>query len=690
MHDVRQALAVVSLSDEPVSHSSSSWTMPSPQKGSGSSLAVQAGPVPQRGRMKTRRRVWVCGRMGSGLRHHACMRPSVPVPVCVLVGVLVVCFAPSSAMAQKHGELTGDVLTRLGDEPALNEELLQSLAADPRVDEVVRRPGKWPVYSLLLAAGTDPAKVAAGLSEQAAVRWAEPDRWLVRVPQGAPLNDPYWDQLWHLENVGQFAGALAGMDIHAVPAWQWSTGRGQIVAVLDSGVEAAHPDLDVVEGIDVVDDDADPSPIEGEDGNPHGTAVAGLIAAVGNNGMGVAGVAWESRILPVRLIGGPTTTADHWDAFVVPTDRGAAVLNNSWGFASADEDDPCGPGPGGPSITDPVEYALTEGRGGLGTSVVFSVGNGGCDARDQPILESSGVIAVGAVNDRGQKWGYSNTGPALDVVTPSGDAYGNNGEQLRTTDLLGDRGMNGLGDDNDYTPRMGGTSGSAPLVSGVLALMYAANERLTEAEAREVLCFTADRIQVDDALYDSEGWSERYGCGNVDAAAAVAAVYDEGAPAPPVVLSPDDGERVDRELVLQWRSDDPDQDYLSYRVELFLLNSVGQAEEASDDDDSAPLAAPARWIFDGVTETSIDLSESIELGGDYGVWVVASDAWGEGEPSQTHAFYVREPALEDSLEGSGCTCGVRGYPRDDGHGWKAGLGLVLIVMMTRRRVWAVC
>jgi len=614
------------------------------------------------------------------------MRSRVPIAPFLLLAVLVVGLVPALANAQKHGELTGDVLLRLGDEALANEVLLDLLQEDRRVEQVVRRPGKWPVYSLVLIEGQDPVKLAGQLNEESAVRWAEPDRWLVRIPHGTPLDDPYWDQLWHLENTGQFAGALPGVDVHAVPAWAWSTGQGVTVAVLDSGVESSHPDLVVVEGIDVIDDDTDASPAEGEDGNPHGTAVSGLIAAIGNNGIGVAGVAWDAQIFPVRLIGGPTTTTAHWDAFVVPTDRGVAVINNSWGFASSDEDDPCGPGPGGESITDPVEYARVEGRDGLGTSVVFSMGNGGCDDRDQPILEPEGVIAVGAVNDRGQKWGYSNTGPDLDLVTPSGDAYGTNGQQLRTTDLLGDRGMNGLGEDNDYTPRMGGTSGSAPLLSGVLALMYAANARLTESGAREILCLTADRLQVSDAGYDSEGWSERYGCGNVDAAAAVAAVYDEGEPTAPIVLEPGDGEKVQDDLVLRWRSDDPDREQLSYRVELFLLEGVGEdsGDDSADDDDSAAESAPSRWTFEDVTQTSLDLSEYIDVGKDYGLWILASDAWGAGERSETHAFYVREAQVAGGIEGSGCTCSSTMLQAGPMNRWHWLVLLVLSGVMRRR------
>ncbi len=553
------------------------------------------------------------------------MSRTVPGLVALVAFGLMSAVHASPAEAGEHGELTGDVLLRLVDGGAGGELMLRRLSDDSRVAEIERRAGKWPVYTLVLADGQDPVKLATELALHPAVRWAEADRWLQRIPHGGVLNDPYWEQLWHLENTGQFSGALPGIDVHAVPAWDFHRGAGVVVAVLDSGVEVGHPDLDLVPGIDILDDDEDASPDEGEDGNPHGTAVSGLIAAIGNNELGVAGVAWEAQILPVRLIGGPTTLGDHWDSFAIPTDRGAAVLNNSWGFASADPEEPCGPGPDGPGITDPVEYARTEGRGGLGASVVFSMGNGSCDYREQPILEQPGVIAVGAVSDRGTKWNYSNVGSDLDIVAPSGSAYAG-GEKLRSTDLLGDRGMGPLSGDHDYTDAMAGTSGSAPLVSGVIALMYGANPRLSEAEVREVLCLTADRIQLVDAEYDASGWSDRYGCGNVDAAAAVAAVYNLGPPDPPVILAPLEQQEVSGELVVSWLpAADPDDDPVSYRLELFFSDGgllsddddSAQDEDEDDDDDgdddddddSAEVERNGPWLLHGRVEPSVGVRD---------------------------------------------------------------------------------
>ncbi len=585
----------------------------------------------------------------------------------VLLAVFSSLWVARPAGCQDHvpGQLTGDMLLRLQGSEAAQSGLLARLEVDLRVDAIERRSGSWPVYTLRLAQGEDVLKLASELERHAAVRWTDPERWLDIVPQGAPLNDPYWDQLWHLENLGQFTGALPGIDVHAVPAWERSTGAGVLVAVLDSGTELDHPDLSTVPGIDVIDEGGDGSPAEGEDGNPHGTAVAGLIAAIGNNGIGVAGVAWEAQVMPVRVIGGGTTSSGHWDAFVEPADSGASVLNNSWGFGSGDEDEPCGPGPDGPSITDPVAYALSEGRRGRGSSVVFSMGNGGCDERVQPILAVDGVVAVGAVNDRGEKWGYSNTGSDLDVVAPSGDAYGNAGQQLCTTDLSGDLGMNGLGDNNEYTASMGGTSGSAPLVSGVLALMYGSNMRITDVQAREVLCLSADRIQIEAGEYDATGWSPLYGCGTVDAAAAVAAVANYGPPDPPTVTSPLSGEYTGPEVVIEWsEAADPDGDPLTYELELFLSDpdepsgdddSAASEGDENDDDDSAEVSATGPWLFSDLQERSLDLSGYLSVGEGYGVRIIASDPWGPGLASSPSYFFVRETAAVGP-EGGGCTC----------------------------------
>ncbi len=170
--------------------------------------------------------------------------------------------------------------------------------------------------------------VLAEVDRQAAlpeVIWAEPD-FLGQAVRSSIPNDPYFGDQWHLENVGQ-TGAMPGADAHLTGAWDYTTGRSNIViAILDDGVQLNHPDLspnlyrndreiagngfdddrngviDDVSGYNFVADLDDPNPYSIDDN--HGTAVAGLAAAVGNNGLGTVGVAPGCRILPVKILEG--------------------------------------------------------------------------------------------------------------------------------------------------------------------------------------------------------------------------------------------------------------------------------------------------------------------------------------------------------------------------------------------------
>lgn len=558
--------------------------------------------------------------------------------------LLLLLLLPSVAMAQIVGEPTGDVVFRIALEPSA--ELLDRLAADPMVRELERRPGSWPTFTARAAPGADPERLAARLERLPEVAWAEADRSFSPVLHGAPLDDEFWPQLWHLENTGQNEGGLPGADIHAVPAWAITNGAGIQVAILDSGVDTDHPDLLVTGGVDVVDNDMDPNPEEADDNPGHGTLVAGVAAAVGNNGIGVAGVAWGAEIWAVRHLGAGGTLQDTRDAFVLATDAGVAVLNNSWGMMTED----CGPVPGFDMLDEAIDYARIEGRGGLGATVVFSAGNQGCEYIEYPMLAREGVIVVGSLTDQDRKFGYSSYGHLLDVMAPSGPVGGHARPGMYSTDIVGDAGFNGAGQDNEYSPWMGGTSGAAPVVSGVVALMYAANDRLTEADVRRVLCETAVRVDPAGGEYDASGWSRFYGCGRVDAAAAVSAVVNT-APGAPTLLVPIEGAELHWEdIVLRWEEPaDDDGEWLVYDVEL--------VEPGGDDDDCA--AADDVELYEELAESLLDLSGQLPLG-DYSVTVWAVDAWGRGASAQASFTVVDiepEPADDDDDDdGSGCTC----------------------------------
>jgi len=210
--------------------------------------------------------------------------------------------------------------------------------------------------------------------------------------------------------------------------------------------------------------------------------------------------------------------------------------------------------------------------------------------------------------------------------------------------------------------------------------MIAANPRLTEADIREVLCATADRIELEDAAYDATGWSSRYGCGRVDAAAAVVAVADLGPPGAPAFLEPEHEANVrPGELVLSWtEAEDPDGDLLFYSVELRPFgveddsededvarglgdddDSAADDDDADGDDDDSAGAEPVEdgvILVEGLTETSIDLSEQVEDNTWYRATVWASDGWGPGERSAELVFGIIPAPIDTDPQGSGCTC----------------------------------
>lgn len=558
---------------------------------------------------------------------------------------------PSSASAGPHWQPTGEVILRFDDVVRPSSERLEGLARNAGVRQIKPLAGTWPLYRIQLAPGADPHTLASVLERQPDVRWAVPDRWLDLVPHGAPLNDPYWDQLWHLENDGSLGSGMTGADIHAVPAWEWVTGLGILAAVVDGGVDPNQPDLLQEEGIDVLDDDTDASPDLNTESPAHGTAVAGLIAAIGDNGIGVAGVAWQATILPVRLIGG-STLSDVYDAFALVTDRGVAVINNSWGYRTED----CADLQDSPILEDAIDYAHFTGRGGLGASVTFSMGNQSCHNQVQPHLSHPASIGVGAVNMSSVLHGYSNTGTNVDIVAPS--------TGLRTTDIVGPDGMNGLTE--DYTNSMGGTSGACPIVSGVIALMYEANPRLSADEVQVVLCATADRIQPQEADYDAVGWSATYGCGRVDAAAAVAAVYNRP-PSAPTWLLPTPGAIVfSGEDLLVWEpSSDGDEDPIRYTIEVrpsdVPMGEDDDDDSAADDDDSAAGDGPLEGILvEGVKDTWWQIDAGDISPGTWQAQIWATDSWGRGSGSELLEFEVAEkPPSPDDGEDSdtnGCSC----------------------------------
>ena len=239
----------------------------------------------------------------------------------------------------------------------------------------------------------------------------------------------------------------------------------------------------------------------GPSGNDaHGTNTAGIAAAVTNNSLGVAGVAPNCKIMPVRIFyGGSTNDAYIADAITWATSHGADVLSNSWGGGTP-----------ATIVTDAITNAKTTGRGGKGCVVCFSSGNDNGPVSYPANLGN--VLAVGAISPTGERkspnssdgeyWWGSNFGSELDIVAPGTLCY--------STDIPGAAGYS----NGDYFPNFNGTSAACPHVAGVAGLVLSRNPGMTAARVENALLSSATDL-------NTPGWDPQTGYGLVNAYGAV-------------------------------------------------------------------------------------------------------------------------------------------------------------------------
>ena len=402
--------------------------------------------------------------------------------------------AKAATQAARYNRLGRQLMVRLADgvaedwsalAPRFAEKIGMPVAAERKVGNV------W-LLSVAVARTPDAlAELAAALEQDAAVMYADPVRRL--YPQFIP-NDPLFPVQWSLFD------PVAG--VNAPAAWDVQKGSaGLAIAVIDTGI-VDHPDLAgrILPGYDFVSDadrardgdGRDPDPRdEGDwagdnecgDGVPafdsffHGLFVAGLIAANPDNGIGIAGLDFAAKILPVRALakcGG--TDADVFEAMlwasgvqiagVPPNPNPARIINMSLG----------GLGACSAAMQEAVDDALAQ-----GAVVVVSAGNATLDVQDFNPANCSGVVTVGASNNLGDRTGYSNFGNRVDLSAPGGDR-GDESTLILSTYAEG-----------TTTPGApsyeiaAGTSFSAPLVSGAVSLMLARNSTLTAGRVLSIL-----------------------------------------------------------------------------------------------------------------------------------------------------------------------------------------------------------
>ncbi|MGV6800371.1 MAG: S8 family serine peptidase, partial [bacterium] len=303
-----------------------------------------------------------------------------------------------------------------------------------------------------------------------------PPSTLQNSPNFTP-NDPLIGTQWHFGFLG---------DIQKI--WDEYTGDTVDVGVYDDGLQYTHQDLDgnynAALQVTVSGNIIDPDPTATSD--PHGTSVAGLIAAEGNNSEGVVGVAFEAGLTGVTIFSGPADINANFAGFLEAADQldNFDVVNHSWG--SSPSFNPAFR-PGDVSVETKYLNALAAGRGGLGTVQVQAAGNNGANADGDWLNGTRATITIGAYDDDGDASFYSNHGASLHVSAPSSgsSSAGNLGQG--TTDLLGGAGYSST----DYTTGFGGTSGATPIVTGVIALMMDANANLGWRDIQDILSVSA-------------------------------------------------------------------------------------------------------------------------------------------------------------------------------------------------------
>jgi len=320
-------------------------------------------------------------------------------------------------------------------------------------------------------AGSDIEDLARQLREEPFILDASPDYYAV-ITATIP-DDMYFQYQYGLNNTGQVympeigSSGTAGSDIKAPDGWDWTVGNSSIIiAIIDSGVASDHEDLlnKVIPGYDFVNDDND-----AYDDNGHGTFTASIAAANTNNGIGIAGVSWDARIMPIKVM-----DEDGYGSYLAiatgmryAIDNGAKILNMSIGGRS-------------PSfiLEDACSYCYS--NGGI---IIAATGNTGAPVL-YPAAYDDYCLAVAATdsNDRRQSW--SNFGPQVDVAAPGYFVLGALYSPEEPDNL------------NSYGWKSG-TSFATPYVSGAAALLIAYKPFLTNEQVMALIKYTADDVNAD-------------------------------------------------------------------------------------------------------------------------------------------------------------------------------------------------
>ncbi|MHC4154421.1 MAG: S8 family serine peptidase [Planctomycetota bacterium] len=355
--------------------------------------------------------------------------------------------------------------------------LLRRLARAPKEARV---PDLSRIYKLKveLEPGQSLEEVVAGYNADPDVEYAE-FNYIVSID--LTPDDPLYSIQWPLNNTGQMYPASGkynyppgtpDCDIDAPEAWDIETGSWEvIIAVVDTGVDYSHRDLDDNmwtdgsghHGYDFINNDNDPM-----DDRGHGTHCAGTIAAEGDNGLDIAGVCWNAKIMALKFLGsdGRGDTEDAVLAFYYAVENGAEVVSNSWGGGDHSH-----------AAQEAIDYAYSQ-----GVIMVASAGNGDTDEPQYPAYYNH-MISVAATDSDDQKAGFSNYGDWVDIAAPGVDVLSlrASGTSMGTTY-------------DEYTTIASGTSMACPHVAGACVILLSIYPETSVDEMRDILQDAADPI----------------------------------------------------------------------------------------------------------------------------------------------------------------------------------------------------
>uniref|UniRef100_A0A8C0UM26 Proprotein convertase subtilisin/kexin type 5-like n=1 Tax=Cyanistes caeruleus TaxID=156563 RepID=A0A8C0UM26_CYACU len=332
--------------------------------------------------------------------------------------------------------------------------------------------------------------------------------------QSTYFNDPKWPSMWYMHCSDNTHHCQSDMNI--VGAWKRGyTGKNVVVTILDDGIERNHPDLmqnyDSQASFDVNGNDFDPMPrYDASNENKHGTRCAGEVAATANNSHCTVGIAFNAKIGGVRMLDGDVTDMVEAKSLSLNPQH-IHIYSASWG---PDDDGKTVDGPAS-LARQAFENGIRMGRRGLGSVFVWASGNGGrsrdhcsCDGYTNSIY----TISISSTAESGKKpWYLEECASTLATTYSSGESYD---RKIITTDLR-----------QRCTDSHTGTSASAPMAAGIIALALEANPFLTWRDVQHIIVRTsrAGHLNANDWKTNAAGYkvSHLYGFGLMDAEAMV-------------------------------------------------------------------------------------------------------------------------------------------------------------------------